>query len=280
MNLKTIELEFKSFCKLFYYFTFSMGVLEQLDGEISIFEILNQYRLKTLKNKDIEKIEDIKLYNFKVFKGLNTDLVFITFKIRPLDLNRIQAVFHPIDRSFRRYKVEFTKTERSLLFKLKNNSHYEYNHRDCISEAVQIGLDGEYSLSPLEETYKNETQSFETEYEFKARKKKEKWDEIKRKQSLRADGMKALRLWVKLGMPRLPRPEKKKQINYEKKLRKEKWKDYQMRESLGLLYLDVYGNLDQFMPVAPIKVPQRHKAKQTVFLSTEEIQKKEVKHLW
>lgn len=281
MNLKTITLEFKSFCKLFYYCTVNMNVLEQLSDEISIFDILNQYRIKTLKDKDIEKIKDIRIYDFGIFKGLNTDLVFVTFKIKPLHLNRLETVFNPSDRSFRRYKTEFTKSERKLLFKLKNNDAYEYNHRDCISNAMQLNLNGEMVFSSFEKTYENSKQTFESEYEFKSRKKREKWAEIKRKKELRSTAIKALRLWVKLQMPKLPKVERKNKQNPVEKLRKEKnWNRYQKRELLGLLYVDIYGNLDKNLTVAPIKVPQRFKENKTVFISTEKIEEKKKRALW
>ena len=282
MDLKRITLEFKNFCKLFYYFTVSMKILEQLEGEISIFDVLNHYRMKTLKNEDIEAIKDVKLYEFGLFKGLNTDLVFVTFKIRPLHLNRIKAVFNPSDRSFRRYKTEFTKTERTLLFKLKSNNEYEYNHRDYISNSMQLDLNGKIVYSPFEQTYENSKQTFESEYEFKTRKKREKWSEIKEKQAMRADARKALWLWRKIKMPRLPRPEKtnKKEITVNDLKKQRGWRTGQKRELLGFLYINIYGNLDKNLTVAPIKIPQSVKPQKTVFISTEKMEEKEKKALW
>lgn len=264
MMFKEFTLEFKAFCKMFYYFTVSIKILKELNGDISVFDVLNHYKTKTLTDRDLYKLKDVKLYNFKCFKGVNTDLMFISFKISNIDLNKVNAVFNPSNRTYRKYKYEFSKFERSLIFKLKNTDKYEYNHKDCISESLQIDLNGEYSVLPLEKTYINTSQNFETEYEFKKRKKEEKWKEIKRKQKLKSEAIKSLRLWKKIEMPRLPwyKKEKKEKFNPET-LKKEKgWRTGQKRDLLGFLYIDAYGNLDTDLTVAPIKIPQKIKEKE------------------
>lgn len=282
MNLNKCIFEYKEFTKFFYFYTVSMKVLKDLNGTVEVLDILNHYRIRLLSDNELELLKDIKLFNFKVFKGLNTDLVFISFEVKNLDLLRLKNIFNSNNRAYRKYKHEFTKSERSLLFKLKNNDAYEYNHKDCTSNALQLDLNGRMVYSAFEETYENSKQSFESEYDFKKRMESEKWDKVKKQQSLRADAIKGLRLWKKLGMPRLPRPEKKsKQKVTENDLKKQRgWTKGQRRELLGLLYVDCYGQLDKDLTVAPIRIPQKIIEKQSVFISTEKIEKKEVKHLW
>lgn len=282
MDLINFECEYKQFCKMFYYFTVSMKILKELNGNISVFDVLNHYKIKILNDKELNQIKDIILYDFKVFKGFETDLVFIEFKISKLDLYRLKNCFNSSDRAYRKYKFEFSKFERSLLFKLKNTDFYEYNNRDCISESLQIDLNGEYSVLPLEETYENPIQTFESEYEFKSRKKREKWAEIKRKQQIRSNAIKALRLWKQIKMPRLPEAKKKsKQKITVNDLKKERgWTRGQQRESLGLLYVDAYGQLDKDLTVAPIKIKQKIIENKSVFISTEKIEEKEKRTLW
>lgn len=282
MDLKSFEFEYKQFCTLFCNFNVGMKDLKEITGKTSVTDILNPYRCKILKSDDLNQLKTLKLNDFNVFKGLNTDLVFISFKTDKNTMNSLIRIFNGSNRAYRKYKHEFTKKERSLLFKLKNTDKYEYNHRDCISESLQIDLNGEYSVLPLENTYKNPIQTFESEYQFKSRKKREKWAEIKRKQQIRSNAIKALRLWKTIKMPRLPRykKEKKEKFNLET-LKKEKgWRTGQKRDLLGLLYIDAYGNLDTDLTVAPIKIPQKIIKRETVFISTEKIEEKEKRTLW
>lgn len=282
MNLNKCVFEYKEFTKFFYFYTVSMKVLKNLSGNIEVLDILNHHRVKLLSDNDLEIIKHIKLKQFDVFKGLNTDLVFISFEIKNLDFLRLKNIFNSNNRAYRKYKHEFTKTERQLLFKLKEHKKYKYNHKDCISESLQMDLNGEYAVLPLEETYENLKQNFESEYDFKKRMESEKWNKIKKQQSLRADAIKALRLWKKIKMPRLPRQEKKsKQKITENDLKKQRgWTKGQRRELLGLLYVDCYGQLDKDLTVAPIKVQQRIIERKTVFISTEKREEKEKRTLW
>lgn len=282
MNLNKCVFEYKEFTKFFYFYTVNMKVLKDLNGNIEVLDILNHYRIKLLSDNDLEIIKDIKLFNFDVFKGLNTDLVFISFEIKNLDLLRLKHIFNPTNRAYQKYKHEFTKTERRLLFKLKNSNVYEYNHKDCISNALQLDLNGEMVYSPLEETYENSKQSFESEYDFKKRRESEKWSEIKRMQSVKAEAIKALRLWKQIKMPRLPKAKKKsRQKITPDDLKKERgWRRGQQRESLGLLYIDEYGQLDKDLTVAPIKIKQKIIERKTVFISTEKREEKEKRTLW
>lgn len=127
-----MEIELNEFRKLFNGFTVGLRDLKELEGNIKVIDILNPYKLKILP-KNVEMMaKNAEITNFKVIHGKNTDLFFVQFELSRKALTIIERIFKPSDRSYRKYKVEFSKKERSLLWKLKNKP--QNVHKDIYEE--------------------------------------------------------------------------------------------------------------------------------------------------
>ena len=125
-------MEINNFRTLFCGFIISLHDLKETDGFVPLVEILNPYRLKILPMGAKNTVKHAKINILSISKGFNTDLVFIEFQ---LDNKAVEFIFkslRPSDRSYRKYKLEFSKAERSLLWKIKNKP--QNVHKDILEE--------------------------------------------------------------------------------------------------------------------------------------------------
>lgn len=155
-----MELESNEFRFLFNSFTVGLKDLKELKGKIRVLDLLSPYRLKTLDNTARVRAKDALITNFEVIKGENTDIYFIRFKLSKKAIDFILRYFRGFDRTYRKYKVEFSKNERSLIWRLKNNEPLTFNNKDWTDE--------EY------EKYENPIQHLPTEWDYKMMIKEEK----------------------------------------------------------------------------------------------------------
>lgn len=194
---KLSKLEINQFKFLFADLTISLKDMEDLENEIRVVDLINHYRFKTLPKKVQNKCRTAKITDFKVVKGKGTDLRFITFTMDNRTVELISTYFRGSDRSYRKYKVEFNKAERSLLWKLKNTDELLPDHRNEVDTREAIDLNGITRELPEYEEFKNAKQAKPTEYEVGIEIKRRKAREHKKKQELIIINNR----WRLLGMP-------------------------------------------------------------------------------
>lgn len=183
-------LEINDFRFLFNGFTIGLKDLKTLSGEIRVLDLLNPYRIKTLDKTSKARAKDAIIKDFSVIKSEKTDIYFIKFTLSEKALNFILRYFRGSDRTFRKYKVEFSKSERSLLWKLKNSKSLKFNHKDWTDE--------EY------EAFENPIQNLPTEWDYK----KDEYEERRRLFLLNRKARKYMREFKKL--PKVPQEKKPK----------------------------------------------------------------------
>lgn len=196
---KLLELEINQFKFLFADLTISLKDMEDLENEIMVIDLINHYRFKTLPKKVQNKCKTAKITDFKVIKGKGTDLRFVNFTMDKRTVELITTYFRSSDRSYRKYKVEFNKSERSLLWKLKNTGKLLPDHRNEVDTREAIDLNGITRELPEYEEFKNTKQAKPTEYEVGMEIKRRKAKEHKKKQELIIINNR----WRLLGMPNI-----------------------------------------------------------------------------
>lgn len=192
-------LEINQFKSLFSNLTISLKDMEEMDEEIRVIDILNHYRFKTLPKTIQNRCKTAKITDFGVVKGKETDMRFITFNFDNKTVELISKYFQSSDRTFRKYKVEFSKAERSLLWKLKNTEKLLPDHRNEVDTREAIDLNSIIRELPEYEEFKNEKQHKPTEYEVGMEIKRRKAREHSEKQKLTI----LHNRWRLLGMPEI-----------------------------------------------------------------------------
>lgn len=113
-------LEINNFRRYFGDFIIGLRELEPTNGFKPLTEILNPYRIKILPKSAQNRAKKAKIDIYLIEKGFGTDLIFVSFYISPEAMDWISSFIRPFDGAYKKYKIEFSKTERSLLWKLKN----------------------------------------------------------------------------------------------------------------------------------------------------------------
>lgn len=201
-------LEFNEFKSLFADLTISLKDMEELEEEIRVLDLLNHYRFKTLPKSIQNKCKTAKIKDFAVIKGKGTDLRFVTFTLDEKSFEIISDYFRAYDRTYRRYKVEFSKAERSLLWKLKNTNKVLSDHRNEVDTRESIDLNGITRELPEYKEFENPKQQKLTEYEVRM-------EANKRRRAKRAQKNKLTVLknrWRLLGMPNMKTICKEKEV--------------------------------------------------------------------
>lgn len=114
------RMEINAFRALFCSFVVGLKDLQPTNGFVPLVEVLNPYRTKILPTGAKNAIKYAHINIKSISRGFNTDLIFIEFQLDNKAVDFIYKSLRPSDRSYRKYKLEFTKTERSLLWKLRN----------------------------------------------------------------------------------------------------------------------------------------------------------------
>lgn len=126
------KMELNQLRTIFCGFLVGFKDLKQTNGFVPLIEVLNPYRLKILPIGAQKMVKDAQINIKSISKGFGTDLIFIEFQLDDKAVDFIYKTLRPSDRSYRRYKLEFSKFERSLLWQIKNKP--EDIHKDIWEE--------------------------------------------------------------------------------------------------------------------------------------------------
>lgn len=118
--METKKIELNNLRTLFCGFLVGLSDLKTTNGFVPLIEVLNPYRLKVLPIGAQNAVKKAKINILSISKGFGTDTVFIEFQLDNKALDFIFKTLRPSDRAYRKYKLEFTKSERSLIWRLRN----------------------------------------------------------------------------------------------------------------------------------------------------------------
>lgn len=174
MKTQTKIIELNGLRNLFCGFLVGFKDLRETDDFVPLIEVLNPYRLKILPIGAQNMVKHAKINIKSISRGFGTDLIFIEFQLDKQAVDFIYKTLRPSDRSYRKYKLEFSKSERSLLWRLRNQP--QDIHKDIWEE------DGVPA-------WENQPQHFLSEAEWK-------WEKImdkKRKRKIQVNYIRALK---------------------------------------------------------------------------------------
>lgn len=132
MKTEIKKMEIKTFRDLFVGLIVGLRDLNKTNGFVPLVEVLNPFKIKILSKGAQTMCKKAQINIISIEKGLNTDLVFIEFQLDKKAVDLIYNTLRPSDRSYRKYKLEFSKFERSLLWKIRNNP--QNIHKDIWEE--------------------------------------------------------------------------------------------------------------------------------------------------
>lgn len=168
------RIEINAFRALFCNFIVGLKDLTETNGFVPLVEVLNPYKLKILPIGARNHAKSARINIKSIFKLYGRDLVFIEFQLDSRGVDFINKVLKPSDRSYRKYKLEFSKYERSLLWRIRNTP--QNIHKDIWEE------DGVPA-------WENQPQTFLSESEWKW----ERYIEKKRKRRMTINYIKTLK---------------------------------------------------------------------------------------